>query len=105
MLWHAIRYSQRLIPFTSGRFGPGSAVTSISPLPGLSHSSGSLVPSFRFTRVRSKKAKPPSVFSSDSRHINFDGLEAGKVYGGQVRALGGATGMNDWCDPTTHMAM
>ena len=45
------------------------------------------------------------MFSSDSRHINFDGLEAGKVYGGQVRALGGATGMNDWCDPTTHMAM
>ena len=64
MLWHAIRYSQRLIPFTSGRFSLGSAVTS-----------------------------------------NFDGLEAGKVYGGQVRALGGATGMNDWCDPTTHMAM
>ena len=71
----------------------------------MTNSNSSIGRSRRFTRVRSKKAKPPSVFASDSGHINFDGLEAGKVYSGQVRALGGATGVNNWCDPTTHMAM
>lgn len=47
----------------------------------------------------------PSVFSGDSKHINFNGLTRGKDYTAQVRALGGSTGQSDWSDPTSHMAM
>ena len=47
----------------------------------------------------------PSVFSSDSRHITFEGLTPGTNYTVQVRALGGSTGQSDWSDPSSHMAM
>jgi len=47
----------------------------------------------------------PSVFSSDSRHVIFDGLTPGTIYTVQVRALGGSTGQSDWSDPSSHMSM
>ncbi|HYX28487.1 MAG TPA: fibronectin type III domain-containing protein [Pyrinomonadaceae bacterium] len=55
------------------------------------------------------RAKPtdgdwlPSVFNGDSQHITFNGLNRGKDYVVQVRALGGSTGQSDWSDPSTHM--
>ncbi|HYX29674.1 MAG TPA: fibronectin type III domain-containing protein [Pyrinomonadaceae bacterium] len=47
----------------------------------------------------------PSVFTGDSQHIIFNGLQRGKDYTVQVRALGGSTGQSDWSDPSSHMAM
>ena len=47
----------------------------------------------------------PSVFTGDSQHIIFNGLQRGKDYTAQIRALGGSTGQSDWSDPSTHMAM
>lgn len=47
----------------------------------------------------------PSVFSSDSRRIAFEGLTPGVVYTVQVRSLGGSTGQSDWSDPTSRMAV
>lgn len=48
----------------------------------------------------------PSVFTGDSQHIYFNGLEPGKLYKIEIRALGGAApGYSDWSDPTSHRAM
>ncbi|HBB96624.1 MAG TPA: hypothetical protein DC054_14665 [Blastocatellia bacterium] len=47
----------------------------------------------------------PSVFSSDSRRIAFEGLTPGVVYTVQVRSLGGSTGQSNWSDPTSRMAV
>jgi hypothetical protein len=42
----------------------------------------------------------PSVFSTDSRHILFNGLTPGKMYTIEIRSLGGSTGQSDWSDPS-----
>jgi len=47
----------------------------------------------------------PSVFSTDSRHILFNGLTPGKMYTIEIRSLGGSTGQSDWSDPSSHMAI
>ena len=47
----------------------------------------------------------PSVFTSDSQHIYFNGLTPGTMYTAEVRSLGGATGQSDWSDPSSHRAL
>lgn len=47
----------------------------------------------------------PSVFTSDSQHIYFNGLTPGQMYTAEVRSLGGSTGQSDWSDPSSHRAM
>ena len=46
-----------------------------------------------------------SVFTTSARQITLNGLTPGERYTVQVRALGGATGLSPWSDPTTHMSM
>jgi hypothetical protein len=47
---------------------------------------------------------PPISFAS-SRSITFSDLTPGIVYTIQIRAVGGTTGLGDWSDPISHMAM
>jgi hypothetical protein len=35
----------------------------------------------------------------------FPNLTPGTIYTMQVRAVGGSTGMGDWSDPISHMAI
>jgi hypothetical protein len=47
----------------------------------------------------------PTQSFPNSRSIVFKELAAGTTYTMQVRAVGGLTGLGDWSDPISHMAM
>jgi len=47
----------------------------------------------------------PQQSFKNSRSIIFPGLTPGTVYTIEVRAVGGTTGVGDWSDPVSHMAM
>ena len=46
-----------------------------------------------------------SVFTTGGRRITVSGLTPGAVYTVEVRAVGGATGLSPWSDPTTRMSL
>ena len=47
---------------------------------------------------------PVGVFTQ-ARRIVLEGLNPGSTYSVQARAIGGATGYSDWCDPVSHMSL
>lgn len=46
-----------------------------------------------------------SVFTTGSRNITLSGLTPGQAYTVEVRAVGGATGLSPWSDPTTRISV
>lgn len=46
-----------------------------------------------------------SVFTTGARRIPLSGLTPGQLYTVEVRAVGGATGLSPWSEPTTRMSM
>ena len=96
------RASLPLAPISGVRLTNGNAgqlVGRVNPIANANTFEGRIAPAATPTSFL------PSVFSSDSQHINFDNCTPGKLYTAQFRAFGGSEGMNDWSDPTTHRAM
>ena len=58
------------------------------------------------TRVKPEEGDwQQSVFTTGSRRITVSGLTPGQPYTVEVRAIGGATGLSPWSDPTTRMSL
>ena len=77
--------------------GSGELVASVEPVHNASMYEG---------RIRPNDGDwMQSVFTGDSQHIIFSGLQRGRDYTVEVRALGGTTGQSDWSDPSSLMAM